>query len=234
VVDYEFNDLLALAQALEAADEERELDLPLSQPLRDGEWLLATFAVGDRTTSVAGRVVVRDDSLRLSFESRDWHTLCKFAGAECCACSERASLVPCPRLSDESPPHCNVLIVDDDAGVQAVVTATLRASGFCARAVGSAEEALDYMRSAPVDLLVADVRLPGMTGLELCRRMRKDRRLAQVPVVFLSAESSDRQVVEAFDAGADDFVSKPFRAPELGARLLSVLRRSGQTLRDAS
>ena len=89
----------------------------------------------------------------------------------------------------------------------------------------SAEEALDWLSKNPADLLVLDWGLPGMNGLELCQRLRKDEAHRALPILFLTGHSSSRDLVEAFAAGADDFVSKPFRAPELRARVLGLLRR---------
>jgi two-component system phosphate regulon response regulator PhoB len=223
-IGYQFDSFEAMADVLESADGERELVLPPDEELRDGQWLLATFNVGADSTAVAGRVLDCGDGLRLWFEDRDWGTICRFARAHCCACAERSSS-PSLSLCDEAVPRSTVLVIDDDLGVQTVVSATLRASGFCACSVGSAEEALDFMRSEHVDLIVLDWALPGMTGPELCRRLRKDRRHSHLPVLFLTARASDSDVDEAMAAGASDFVSKPFRAPELGCRVLSLLRR---------
>jgi two-component system phosphate regulon response regulator PhoB len=82
------------------------------------------------------------------------------------------------------------------------------------------------LREHEVDLVVLDWNLPGMSGVEFCKRLRKDRSLCGLPVLFLTAHSSGKDLLEAFDAGADDFVSKPFRALELSARMLGLLRRA--------
>lgn len=208
-----------------AGREELELALTCCQGLRDGEWVLATFEVGEASLSLAGRVVDRGEGLKLSFEARDFAQLEEFANSELSDTSSRPSGQH-PPLSLHPPPNSRVLVVDDDADLQHVVSAMLRSSGFEVSAVSSAEEAFDHIRMAAVDLLILDWGLPGMSGIEFVRRLRKDRALGKLPVLFLTAHSSSDDLVEAFSAGADDFVSKPFRAPELGARILGLLRRS--------
>jgi len=92
--------------------------------------------------------------------------------------------------------------------------------------VGSAEDALLRVRTEPCDLLVLDWNLPKMTGIDLCRILRQEPSLASMPILFLTANASSQDMVDAFASGADDYVVKPFRAPELGARIFSLLRRA--------
>lgn len=215
----------ALALQMEAGGDEQELELPCCDGLRDGEWVLATFTVGDESTSVAACVVDRGEGLRLAFTERDWSTLWNFANSD-----EPPSLpppsMPLPSFDIRPPPGASVLIVDDDSDLQNVLGAMLHAAGFLTEAVSSAEEAFDALRESRPDLMVLDWNLPGMSGVDFCRRLRKEARLCRLPVLFLTAHSSTRDIVEAFAAGADDFVSKPFRAPELAARVLGLLRRA--------
>jgi len=123
-------------------------------------------------------------------------------------------------------PDARVLLVDDDRDIRDVVGAMLDAVGLTVESASSGEEALERVRASAYDLLVLDWNLPGMTGVELCRLLRRDPQLATLPVLFLTAHASSRDVVEAFASGADDYVVKPFRAPELGARIFGLLRRA--------
>ena len=123
-------------------------------------------------------------------------------------------------------PHARVLLVDDDRDIREVVGAMLDAVGLTVEAATSAEEALERLRAEAYDLMVLDWNLPGMTGVELCRLIRRDASLSILPVLFLTAHASSHDVVEAFASGADDYVVKPFRAPELGARIFGLLRRA--------
>jgi two-component system phosphate regulon response regulator PhoB len=119
-----------------------------------------------------------------------------------------------------------VLLVDDDGDIRDVVGAMLEAVGLTVEPVTNAEEALERVREKHFDLAVLDWSLPGMNGLDLCRKIRSEEALATIPVLFLTAHSSSKDIVDAFASGADDYVSKPFRAPELGARIFGLLRRA--------
>jgi two-component system phosphate regulon response regulator PhoB len=123
-------------------------------------------------------------------------------------------------------PSARVLLVDDDRDIRDVVGAMLDAVGLLVESATSAEEALERVRSSSFDLMVLDWNLPGITGIELCRLIRRDPLLSTLPVLFLTAHASSKDVVEAFASGADDYVVKPFRAPELGARIFGLLRRA--------
>jgi two-component system phosphate regulon response regulator PhoB len=116
--------------------------------------------------------------------------------------------------------------VDDEREVCEIVGAMLEAVGLGVESVGSAEAALERIRRGACDVVVLDWNLPGMTGLELCRIVRKDPAHAALPILFLSGHTSSQDVVDAFASGADDYVTKPFRAPELGARIFGLLRRA--------
>lgn len=122
--------------------------------------------------------------------------------------------------------NARVLVIDDDPDIREVVGAMLESVGLVVNAVDSAEAALEMVASQPFDLLVLDWNLPGMTGIDLCRHFRREPRFATLPVLFLTAHASSKDVVEAFASGADDYVVKPFRAPELGARIFGLLRRA--------
>ena len=127
-------------------------------------------------------------------------------------------------------PSARVLLVDDDRDIREVVGAMLDAVGLAVEGACSAEDALERVRKSSFDLVVLDWNLPGMTGIELCRLLRRDPKLATLPVLFLTAHASSRDIVEAFASGADDYVVKPFRAPELGARIFGLLRRARMPL----
>ena len=218
---YKFESFAALSKVLDSA--EPDVKLPLEEGLVDGQWLVATFTIGNDATSVAGRVADRGAELHLTFEERDWNQLCRFANGECSPslpppCSEGAEVV-------SAPPGSTVLVVDDDPALRSIVCTMLHASRIRTLQVESAEEALDWLSKNKADLVLLDWGLPGMNGIELCQRLRKDKQQQGLPILFLTGHSSSADLVQAFEAGADDFVSKPFRAPELRARVLGLLRR---------
>jgi two-component system, OmpR family, phosphate regulon response regulator PhoB len=221
----EYQDYQALEAALHAGRDEQDLELPCCEAVRDGEWLVVTVTVGDESTSVAGRVEERGSELRLTFEERDWGRLVGFAGE-----GGPPSVPPEERRRLPHPvraaPGTRVLVVDDDRAVQNIVGTMLEASGISALGAGTAEEAWTTLTASNIDLVVLDWSLPGMSGIELCRKLRQDPRSSDLPILFLTAHSSSDDLVSAFNAGADDFVSKPFRAPELKARVLGLLRRT--------
>jgi DNA-binding response OmpR family regulator len=117
-----------------------------------------------------------------------------------------------------------VLVVDDDLTVREVVVSYLRAAGHEVHEAADGEAALATMRAAPADLVVLDLMLPGIDGLDVCRRLRAT---SQVPVIMLTALGSEADRVVGLELGADDYVTKPFSPRELALRVGSVLRRSG-------
>lgn len=119
-----------------------------------------------------------------------------------------------------------VLLVDDDSDLREVVAAMLEAVGLEVVPAASAEEALELARGDAPDLVVLDWNLPMMSGLEMLKVVRADSLLSGMPILFLTAHAATQDMVEAFAAGADDYVIKPFRAAELGARIFGLLRRT--------
>jgi DNA-binding response OmpR family regulator len=118
-----------------------------------------------------------------------------------------------------------VLVVDDDHTVREVVVSYLRAAGHEVLEAGDGRAALATMRATPADLVVLDLMLPGIDGLEVCRRLRET---ADVPVIMLTARGGETDRVVGLERGADDYVTKPFSPRELTLRVDSVLRRSGE------
>ena len=117
----------------------------------------------------------------------------------------------------------NILVVDDESQITRVLKTTLSAQGYGIRTAADGEEALLAMKSWQPDLIITDLRMPNMDGLELCRRVRKESR---VPIIVLSVKGEEAIKVEALDAGADDYVTKPFSVNELVARVRAALRRA--------
>jgi len=118
-----------------------------------------------------------------------------------------------------------VLVVDDDHTVREVVVSYLRAGGHQVVEAGDGETALQVMRDAPADLVVLDLMLPGIDGLEVCRRLRRQ---GSIPIVMLTALGGEADRVVGLELGADDYVTKPFSPRELVLRVDSVLRRAGE------
>jgi DNA-binding response OmpR family regulator len=117
----------------------------------------------------------------------------------------------------------NVLVVDDDATVREVVVTYLRANNHVVTEAADGESAIAAMAKNPSDLIVLDLMLPGVDGLEVCRQIRKTR---EVPIIMLTALGSETDRVVGLELGADDYVTKPFSPRELALRVESVLRRT--------
>ena len=114
-----------------------------------------------------------------------------------------------------------VLVVDDEPGIVHVLTAALRARGHAVTTAATGAEALDEVASRPPGVVILDLGLPDLDGVEVCRQIR---RTSDVPIIVLTAEGAEQRKVEALDEGADDYVTKPFSTPELLARVRVALR----------
>jgi two-component system OmpR family response regulator len=119
-----------------------------------------------------------------------------------------------------------ILLVDDDPHLREVVRYALAREGHVLREAENGEDALRAFELAPPDLLVLDVLMPELDGLEVCRRVRKT---SQVPILFLSSRGEEMDRVMGLDIGGDDYLTKPFSTRELVSRVRALLRRSGGT-----
>jgi DNA-binding response OmpR family regulator len=124
-----------------------------------------------------------------------------------------------------------VLVVDDEAALRKFVTSVLGAAGYDVLASTDGEQALEVIGSASLDLVVLDLMLPGIDGLEVCRRLRE---LGDIPIIVLSAKGEEVDKVDALNSGADDYLTKPFGVSELLARVQAVLRRTQGRANDTS
>lgn len=117
-----------------------------------------------------------------------------------------------------------ILIVDDDPVVRDTIRDSVEHLGYAAREAGSAEEAVECLAQELPDLILLDVRMPGITGIELCRQLKGDERTRLIPVVLLTAQGELDTRVSGLEAGADDYFTKPVHLRELGARLGALIR----------
>jgi DNA-binding response OmpR family regulator len=119
-----------------------------------------------------------------------------------------------------------VLVVDDDMSVADAIDRTLCADGHDTIVVHNGWDALEAAKTQNPDLVVLDIVMPRMDGVEVCRRMRQDPSTAHLPIIFLTARAMLEDKIEGFEAGADDYLTKPFAIQELGLRVRAVLRRA--------
>lgn len=123
-----------------------------------------------------------------------------------------------------------LLIVDDEPAILETVETKLRREGFSTFTADSAEEGLRLFRRVRPDLVILDIMLPGRSGFDLCRTIRKD---SSVPILFVSARADEADRVKGLELGADDYMVKPFNLGELAARVKAILRRAtGETIQE--
>jgi two-component system KDP operon response regulator KdpE len=125
----------------------------------------------------------------------------------------------------------NILVTDDDPDLRRVLRRTLDALGFDVAESANGEQALKEIEARPFDAVLLDVNMPGIGGIEACRQIR--RKAPRLQILMLTVRDQETDIVAAFDAGADDYITKPFSVAELAARLRSAVRRSATGFLDA-
>ena len=121
--------------------------------------------------------------------------------------------------SSASLPSATIMVIDDEPENLNVMDDCLSATDYAVRLFTCGEQALAAARDVPPDLVLRDVRMPGMNGYDVCRRFKKDKHLQEVPILFLSALTSSEEITQGFSCGAVDYITKPFRAEEVLARV---------------
>ncbi len=253
-VVFRFESIASFSGAL--GDARGSLALPDGETVSDGEWILAIFEIGSRrrATAAAARGVCAAGDTHIAFERRDWDRLLAFVAARSehmraarpIAPSATPENAPDPLastgermawLESDAPPSsvlessripfaARVLLVDDEPRTREEIRRMLAEIGLVVDAVDTADEAHARLKEVTFDALVLDFHAQGIEPLDFVRSLRRDPLHAPLPVLILSDRPSSRDVVDAFASGADDFLPKPFRAPELGARIFGLLRRA--------
>jgi len=126
-----------------------------------------------------------------------------------------------------------ILVVDDEEDILELLKYNLSREGYAADCVASGEDALRSAEKSSPDLVILDLMLPGMDGLEVCRRLKGGERTRHVPVVMLTAKGEEADIVAGLELGADDYITKPFSPRVLVARIKAVLRRRDKAVPDA-
>ena len=242
-VVFRFESVAAFSGAL--ADTTGSLSLPDGESVSDGEWVLAIFEIGSRrrATAAAARGVRAAGDVHIEFERRDWDRLVAFVAVR----SEHMRAAKPVRLPDEpsdsAPPMseippssalessrvpfgARVLLIDDVPATRDELRAMLTEIGLVVEVAETASDAGARMTSHAFDAIVLDSRATGLEPLAFVRDLKRDPKWSSLPILMLSSRPSSRDAVDAFASGADDFLPKPFRAPELGARIFGLLRRA--------
>ena len=120
-----------------------------------------------------------------------------------------------------------ILVVDDEPDLVELVSYNLKKEGYKVVTAPDGEEALEKLRKGPFDLVILDLMLPGIQGVELCRMIRNDPKTEAVPVIMLTARGEVSDRIRGLETGADDYLVKPFNPKELAARVKALLRRTG-------
>ena len=124
--------------------------------------------------------------------------------------------------------NLNILVVEDEEAIREMLIMALGQNDLNVTAVASAEQALQTLADKTMDLLVLDWMLPGISGVELARRLKNDPHYKQLPIILLTARGEEADKIRGLEIGADDYMTKPFSPKELVARIKAVMRRSGK------
>src|SRR5574343_895791 len=124
--------------------------------------------------------------------------------------------------------NLNILVVEDEDAIREMLVMVLEQANFRVIEAASAEFALSVLAENRIDLLLLDWMLPGITGVELARRLKKDASYKDLPIILLTARGEEEDKIRGLEIGADDYVTKPFSPKELQARIKAVMRRSGK------
>jgi two-component system phosphate regulon response regulator PhoB len=120
-----------------------------------------------------------------------------------------------------------ILVVDDEPDVTDLVAYHLKAKGFHVECLNDATASISLARSVHPDLIILDIMMPDLSGIQVCRILRGDNRLSKVPIIFLTAKAEPQDRIDGLESGADDYLGKPFSPKELVLRVESILRRAG-------
>jgi two-component system phosphate regulon response regulator PhoB len=129
-------------------------------------------------------------------------------------------------MSDTKPKK--ILVVDDEPDVTDLLAYTLKAKGFTVEALNNPNASVGFARTFLPDLVILDVMMPELNGIQICRMLRADPALKHVPIIFLTAKAEEGDRIQGLENGADDYVSKPFSTSELVLRVQSILRRTSE------
>jgi phosphate regulon transcriptional regulator PhoB len=127
-------------------------------------------------------------------------------------------------------PKAKILVVDDEKDIVELVQYNLKKEGYGVISACDGERALDLVKKELPDLIVLDLMLPGMDGLEVCRTLKNDSRTSDIPVIMLTAKGEEADIVVGLELGADDYITKPFSVRQLLARVKTVLRRTSSAI----
>ena len=125
-----------------------------------------------------------------------------------------------------------ILVVEDEPAIQELIAYNLKQAGHLPLRADNAEQALNLISNALPDLVLLDWMLPGLSGIELARRLRADKRTRSIPIIMLTARSDEQDKLQGLETGADDYITKPFSPRELNARIKAVLRRRAPQMTD--